>query len=60
MATYRCEGIVLGLGVRIPKEGDKDYVAHEWHTFENGDQPADGCCGSAIFNSEDRVAGLSR
>jgi len=56
----RCEGTVIGLGARIPGEGDKDYMAHEWHFFENSDQPVDGSCGSMILDSEDRVVALFR
>jgi hypothetical protein len=55
-----CEGRVLGLGAKIPGEGDKDYVRHEWHCFENGNGLADGSCGSLILDSDRNVVGLFR
>ena len=53
-----CQGFVLGLGGKIPEEGDKDYVLHEWQIFENGNEPVDGSCGSPILNSDGEVVGL--
>jgi hypothetical protein len=55
-----CAGLVLGLGARIPGEGDRDYVRHQWHVFENGSEPADGSCGSPILDSDGKVIGLFR
>ncbi|KAL9102553.1 MAG: hypothetical protein Q9163_002303 [Psora crenata] len=54
------EGITMALGLRIPEEGEKDYVAHQWHLFDNGDEPVDGCCGSPILDAEGRIVGLFR
>ncbi len=50
----------MALGATIPEEGDKDYVAHEWSLFENGDEPVDGSCGSPILDAEGKVVGLFR
>jgi hypothetical protein len=55
-----CEGRVLALGARIPEEGERDYVMHEWHIFENGNEPVDGSCGSPILDSDGKVVGLFR
>lgn len=55
-----CEGVIIGLGAKIPEEGDKEYVAHEWVEFENGEEPFDGSCGSPIINAEGNVVGLFR
>ena len=55
-----CEGVTMALGATIPEEGDKDYVAHVWNLFENGDEPVDGSCGSPILDAEGKVVGLFR
>lgn len=55
-----CEGCVLGMGAKIPGEGGKDYILHEWHIFENGNEPLDGSCGSPILDSDGKVVGLFR
>jgi hypothetical protein len=55
-----CEGVVLGLGAKIPEEGERDYVLHEWYIFENENEPVDGSCGSAILDSDRKVVGLFR
>jgi hypothetical protein len=55
-----CAGLVLGFGARIPGEGDRDYVRHQWNVFENGSEPADGSCGSPILDSDGKVVGLFR
>ena len=55
-----CEGNTMALGAIIPGEGDKEYVAHEWIFFENGEEPVDGSCGSPILDAEGKVVGLFR
>jgi hypothetical protein len=55
-----CAGLVLGLGAKIPEEGDRDYVLHKWWIFENGNEPVDGSCGSPILDSDGKVVGLFR
>ncbi|KAL8842261.1 MAG: hypothetical protein Q9170_000587 [Blastenia crenularia] len=59
--TGSSEGTIMALGAEIiGEEGDRKFVRHEWHMFENGDQPVDGSCGAPILNDQDRVVGLLR
>lgn len=55
-----CEGVTMGLGATISDGGNKDYVTHQWHIFENGDEPVDGSCGSPILDAEGKIVGLFR
>ena len=55
-----CNGAVLATGARITGEGDKRYVLHDWYVFENGQQAADGSCGSAVLDAQGGVAGMFR
>jgi hypothetical protein len=55
-----CDGMVLGLGAKLPEEGEGDLIPHEWSIFENGSEPADGSCGSPILDSNGKVVGLFR
>ena len=54
------EGVVMGLGAKVIVEGQQGYVMHQWHHFENGDQPVDGSCGSPVVTSKAGVVGLFR
>lgn len=42
----------MTLGARIPEEGDREYMKHNWELFENGDQPVDGSCVYPILDAE--------
>ena len=55
-----CVGTVLATGARVTGESNKNFVLHEWYTFENGDQTVDQGCGSPVLDEEGRVAGLFR
>jgi len=57
-----CEGLTMALGATIPEDGDREYVAHQWDFFENGDEAVDdgSCGGSPILDAEGRVVGLCR
>jgi hypothetical protein len=55
-----CDGNVLELGAIIPEEGDRDYIPHQWYIFENGDEPANGSCGSPILDSNGKAVVLFR
>jgi hypothetical protein len=54
-----CEGLVLGLGMKV-RGDDTDYIGQMWSVFENGDEPIDGCCGSAILDEQGRVVAFFR
>ena len=55
-----CTGVVLATGARITGEPNKRYVLHEWYIFENGEQAADGSCGSPVLDAQGSVAGMFR
>ena len=55
-----CDGIILGLGIKVPDYGDKDFIKHQWVVFENGDEPINESCGSPILDSKGNVMGLFR
>ena len=50
----------MALGATISDGGNKDYVTHQWHIFENGDEPVNGSCGSPILDAEGKIVGLFR
>ncbi|KAL8973512.1 MAG: hypothetical protein Q9197_002247 [Variospora fuerteventurae] len=66
--TGKCEGQLLGTGVRIPPHddgttsGEMRYVRHKWVCFENnGHEPVDGCCcGTVLVDEQGRAVGMVR
>ena len=56
----RCDGQVRALGIEIPEGGDTKYVEHVWCSFENGDEPIDGSCGSPIIHENGDLIGFFR
>ena len=54
-----CEGQIMALGTKILGEG-AEHIPHKWMIFENGDEPIDGSCGTAILDEEKRVVGFFR
>ncbi|KAI4120471.1 MAG: hypothetical protein LQ338_006994 [Usnochroma carphineum] len=59
--TGSSEGTIMALGAKIiGEEGNRKFIRHDWHMFENGDQPVDRSCGAPILDDQDRVVGLFR
>ncbi|KAL9596074.1 MAG: hypothetical protein Q9219_006021 [cf. Caloplaca sp. 3 TL-2023] len=59
--TGSSEGTLMALGARIVDDpGKKKLIRHQWHTFENGDQPVDGSCGTPILDERDWLVGMFR
>lgn len=56
-----CEGIVIGLGARVEGFGsDVTWIKHHWSIFENGGEPIQGSCGSAILDEQNRLVSFFR
>jgi hypothetical protein len=55
-----CEGQILSVGKLAIEdtEPDQNWIATRWMFFENGDQPKEGSCGSAILTEGGDVAGF--
>jgi hypothetical protein len=45
--------MLIGVGIIM-------IIGHMWSVFENGGEPIDGCCGSAILDEQGRVVAFFR
>jgi hypothetical protein len=55
-----CEGTVMALGAKVEGCGSKHHVKHIWSLFENGTEPIQGSCGSAILDKNGQVVAFFR
>lgn len=56
-----CEGIVFGIGGLVEGFGkDSKWIRHQWSAFEEGGEPIQGSCGSAILDDQNRLVSFFR
>ena len=56
----RCDGHLLAAGEVIPACGNAEHVPHMWLSFESGDEPVEGTCGSPIIRDNGDLVGFFR